>query len=372
MSSILKALKKLEEQKTEKKEGAVNLARDILRTSRKAKKPENWILPTAIVAFLLTGVMVSYFLVGGFSPESQTAPSLPVAESEQNEKGTEDSVAENAPVDEDVQVGQGGSNPDENIPATADDSSESSDKTAVQVVVDGPEAVFGGKSDQASSENMQPEEQVAASSMDNQGGGSVADEEEPARNQQQTAATLKQTAQVLKKTAEALREKAVQARQAALSDRQAEPSATASSEVKAGSDDTTSRLSSAAADDGRDSELPKPHIYRPTGSEADQTAAADASEPADEASEEALPRVLTSTTDSGQSRWSTSSASGTFPDLTVSEIHYQYEVKNRRAVVNDLTVNEGAVIDGARVDRILKDRVRFVFNGQYKEVRLSE
>ncbi len=60
------------------------------------------------------------------------------------------------------------------------------------------------------------------------------------------------------------------------------------------------------------------------------------------------------------------------PDLIVSEIHYRPSVKDRLAVVNDLPVMEGVDIEGVRVDRIFKDRIRFVINGQYKEVLLQK
>ena len=58
------------------------------------------------------------------------------------------------------------------------------------------------------------------------------------------------------------------------------------------------------------------------------------------------------------------------PELRVSEIHYKPVAQERLAVVNDLPVLEGVDIDGARVDRIFKDRIRFVFNGRYLEVKL--
>ena len=59
------------------------------------------------------------------------------------------------------------------------------------------------------------------------------------------------------------------------------------------------------------------------------------------------------------------------PELRVSEIHYKPVAQERLAVVNDLPVLEGVDIDGARVDRIFKDRIRFLFNGRYLEVKLT-
>ncbi len=69
--------------------------------------------------------------------------------------------------------------------------------------------------------------------------------------------------------------------------------------------------------------------------------------------------------------WSLNNRKGTTkPVLKVSEIHWRNDVRERLAVVNDLPVMEGVVIDGAKVDRIFKDRIRFVVNGQYQEVLL--
>ncbi len=59
------------------------------------------------------------------------------------------------------------------------------------------------------------------------------------------------------------------------------------------------------------------------------------------------------------------------PELRVSEIHYKPAAQDRLAVVNDLPVLEGVDIDGARVDRIFKDRIRFVCNGRYLEVKVA-
>jgi hypothetical protein len=59
------------------------------------------------------------------------------------------------------------------------------------------------------------------------------------------------------------------------------------------------------------------------------------------------------------------------PELRVSEIHWRPLAKERLAVVNDLPVLEGVDIEGARVDRIFKDRIRFIVNGRYLEVKLG-
>jgi hypothetical protein len=59
------------------------------------------------------------------------------------------------------------------------------------------------------------------------------------------------------------------------------------------------------------------------------------------------------------------------PALRVNEIYWRPVAKDRLAVVNDLPVLEGVDIEGARVDRIFKDRIRFVVNGRYLEVKVS-
>jgi general secretion pathway protein B len=51
------------------------------------------------------------------------------------------------------------------------------------------------------------------------------------------------------------------------------------------------------------------------------------------------------------------------PDLEVEEIVYHQLATSRLAVINDLPVMEGTDIDGARVEEILVDRVRFSFRG---------
>ena len=51
------------------------------------------------------------------------------------------------------------------------------------------------------------------------------------------------------------------------------------------------------------------------------------------------------------------------PLLQVEEIIYQQDAAARLAVVNGLPVMEGTDIEGARVEKILTDRVQFLFQG---------
>jgi len=60
------------------------------------------------------------------------------------------------------------------------------------------------------------------------------------------------------------------------------------------------------------------------------------------------------------------------PHLAVSGIVFQADRQNRMAVVNDLPVMEGTVIEGAVVEEILSDRVRFDREGTKFEVKLKE
>lgn len=57
--------------------------------------------------------------------------------------------------------------------------------------------------------------------------------------------------------------------------------------------------------------------------------------------------------------------------LAVSDIAFQAEREARLAIVNDLPVMEGTVIEGARVEEILADRVRFSRAGEMFEAGLK-
>ena len=60
------------------------------------------------------------------------------------------------------------------------------------------------------------------------------------------------------------------------------------------------------------------------------------------------------------------------PQLTVSGIAFRAQRAERLAVVNDLPVMEGTVVEGARVEEILADRVRFSSAGRSFEVELGD
>lgn len=61
-----------------------------------------------------------------------------------------------------------------------------------------------------------------------------------------------------------------------------------------------------------------------------------------------------------------------WPRLSVSGIAFQAEREARLAVVNDLPVMEGTLIEDVKVEEILADRVRFASEGGTIEVLLGE
>lgn len=63
---------------------------------------------------------------------------------------------------------------------------------------------------------------------------------------------------------------------------------------------------------------------------------------------------------------------GPLPSLVLMGIAFQDEREGRMAIVNDLPVMEGTMIEGARVVEISRDRVRFDFSGRSFEVILEE
>jgi general secretion pathway protein B len=57
--------------------------------------------------------------------------------------------------------------------------------------------------------------------------------------------------------------------------------------------------------------------------------------------------------------------------LSVGGIAWQESSSLRLAVVNGISVNEGSAVEGARVDEILPDRVRFSFRNEHFELPLG-
>jgi hypothetical protein len=303
MSSILKALKKVEDNKIEPKDGTVHISREILQTSSKAKGSERWILPTALAALVLTASMLAYVLLGGF--------------------GAQDRVQVLAPVSETNIV-----------------------EPAVITVIDRPEALFAG-SNEADSGSVAAAERVMEDQI-------AAADVSVAAVQKDKAIDSKDAAKALEGTAEAPKTGVVTPKEVVVAAVQKKPVVVAAP-TPAAKASPAAPVEAAAA---------RSVAAKMDPAEKTNPAPTDLSAPSSVTA--AQPSTVSATR---MGRMPT--ASGDFPSLWVSEIHYQWEVTDRLAVVNDLPVMEGTVIEGARVDRILRDRVRFIHNGQYREVRLN-
>lgn len=66
MSSILKALQKLEQEKTSRRQEAPDVAGDIVKPAR-ARQRSPWLLPAAMAGVTVVAVLVTYAAMGGFS-----------------------------------------------------------------------------------------------------------------------------------------------------------------------------------------------------------------------------------------------------------------------------------------------------------------
>ncbi len=61
-----------------------------------------------------------------------------------------------------------------------------------------------------------------------------------------------------------------------------------------------------------------------------------------------------------------------FPTLRVSGIAWQKDSASRLAIVNGQPVGLGTAVDGASVEEIFQDRVRFAYKGEKVEVGLGK
>ncbi|ORJ63599.1 general secretion pathway protein GspB [Geothermobacter hydrogeniphilus] len=73
MSSILKALKKLEEEKNRRQQGKVDIATDILRATGRSGK-RNWLMPLILIVLVLGGTLGGMFVARMFLPEAMRQP----------------------------------------------------------------------------------------------------------------------------------------------------------------------------------------------------------------------------------------------------------------------------------------------------------
>jgi general secretion pathway protein B len=68
MSSILEALKKLEEEKAARRGGTGNIAGKVTASSRRPRQKAAWLVPVGMAAVAVVAILVTYTLMGGFSP----------------------------------------------------------------------------------------------------------------------------------------------------------------------------------------------------------------------------------------------------------------------------------------------------------------
>lgn len=68
MSSILEALKKLEEEKAARRGSIGNIAGRVTATSRRTRQRAIWLVPAGMAAVAAAAVLVTYAAMGGFSP----------------------------------------------------------------------------------------------------------------------------------------------------------------------------------------------------------------------------------------------------------------------------------------------------------------
>jgi general secretion pathway protein B len=77
MSSILEALKKLEDEKAARQSGAGHIAGKVVKSGRRPKRRANWMLPAAMASVAAVAVLATYILMGGISPRTEKTPPAP-------------------------------------------------------------------------------------------------------------------------------------------------------------------------------------------------------------------------------------------------------------------------------------------------------
>ncbi|MEJ2700399.1 MAG: hypothetical protein P8Z70_12175 [Desulfuromonadales bacterium] len=282
MSSILKALKKLEQEKARRADGPVDIARDILRTPARGKKSP------VVPAMVLSGLLILlagfcwYFLV-----DPQTSPRTSETTSTRKEVPTAPVAAEPPTYEK------------KTLPT-----------------YQGP--------------NEPP---VVEKVMDTRSPATVA--EKPDKEKSGPSISPPETTPVQTRTAIST----------------IQPSAR-----KAGN----------GVSRGRSTGLSKPRL-RP----ADQVSGKSSS-PAPVATVSKEPRSGGKTGIPTANTMQAPKSVADPPSLVVSGIAYLGDKSGRIAVVNDLPVMVGNLVDGARVEEILPDRVRFSKDGREFEVPLQE
>jgi len=80
MSSILEALKKLEDEKAGRRSGAASIAAKVVKPGRRPGQRPKWIMPAGMAVVATAAALFTYILMGGFSTQMnpvQPAPPAP-------------------------------------------------------------------------------------------------------------------------------------------------------------------------------------------------------------------------------------------------------------------------------------------------------
>jgi general secretion pathway protein B len=87
MSSILEALKKLEDEKAGRHSGTGNIAAKVAKPGRRPGQRPKWLLPTGMAVVAAAAALFTYILMGGFStrinPVQPTLPMQPARQPQQ-------------------------------------------------------------------------------------------------------------------------------------------------------------------------------------------------------------------------------------------------------------------------------------------------
>jgi general secretion pathway protein B len=71
MSSILEALKKLEDEKSSRQSGAGNIAGKVVKDGRRPKPRPVWLLPASMAAVATTAALATYIIMSSLSPSKK-------------------------------------------------------------------------------------------------------------------------------------------------------------------------------------------------------------------------------------------------------------------------------------------------------------
>ena len=78
MSSILKALQKLEEDRATRRQGPPDITSGLLK-STKPRRPRTWLMPVSLLAVAAGTALATYIAMGGFSRSSPPVAPVPVS-----------------------------------------------------------------------------------------------------------------------------------------------------------------------------------------------------------------------------------------------------------------------------------------------------